>query len=858
MDVKFYDDIPRDGVSLFQTNLVHVQENKKSAHKNASQSDGECVVNSGGGVGCFGSYGDVSKVKIEKQRWRRIVISVKNVQEGKGKGEMKTWIDAKSCASIKQEALVVEGRFAIEPDGLYLFSSQKQTMMPGGIAIRSVRVESSCATDVEVKENRARDKVISMFNEEREAEVDQQRRGLALASVFPKPRPIWFAPALIATFGDAFIEGTGFEASSCLAWSYTVLDFALQGAFKDQAHLLEGLDAQAKQGLSDVVHIVNQSHVVFKQMLRLLKNPTESQLMSFLRKTRKLLQAIGLGETLLLPALIEEHELLIIVERTSERQFRFVIVQTDPFTGLRHHAVSPATNPPKIMYRTCMVLNGVSKQNALDDVFWMAVFNLAVHVHKGDLDRFYDILLPFLTDKPLESSLVEAEEYRLNAKASAAEIAKRCGDYRSPQRSKTAYVRCVLEALHYMLRARGLTQEDTKLVHLALRTQFVSLIQNDLSFVSPDDNGQRVCEMACRQLSYTTVKLTEQMLASPSPTPEEGEAVPRAKFVEGALEHVRLLVEDVRAKLAACVDEVVALPPRLDLTLDPKKIGDNNPTTNPQAVQFKDTPAWDVDENTPDPGQVMFLRKYIPIDMMQIPQKVTTRDEAVLAIRMCDKLCTLMDNQTHCVKNRHFLIANLIQYVFTQVVPVPKPRNKEDPESKVAYIKGRAERRKRRAAAKKAEASKRRLTRKPKAKDWTVHVDPASGRTFYNNKITKKSQWKKPAILEDYGWTQIRDTQSGDLVRFFLPFSLLFSFSSFFCVVLLWVGVVWMCVRYFFYLMSVQREKSPGSGAASPPAPPAAEVRYIRERKKQFEKRLRRIFFFFLHSQRKLQYQRSK
>ena len=34
---------------------------------------------------------------------------------------------------------------------------------------------------------------------------------------------------------------------------------------------------------------------------------------------------------------------------------------------------------------------------------------------------------------------------------------------------------------------------------------------------------------------------------------------------------------------------------------------------------------------------------------------------------MCDKICTLLENQTHCIKNDKFLIAALIEHVFTQV-----------------------------------------------------------------------------------------------------------------------------------------------------------------------------------------------
>lgn len=76
-------------------------------------------------------------------------------------------------------------------------------------------------------------------------------------------------------------------------------------------------------------------------------------------------------------------ELLFILSRKNDRHFDVTIVQTDPHTGLRHHAVNPAVASPQIHYRTCLVLHDVEKKNALDDVFWMATFNLTCHKHKG-------------------------------------------------------------------------------------------------------------------------------------------------------------------------------------------------------------------------------------------------------------------------------------------------------------------------------------------------------------------------------------------------------------------------------------------------------------------------------------------
>lgn len=111
-----------------------------------------------------------------------------------------------------------------------------------------------------------------------------------------------------------------------------------------------------------------------------------------------------------------------------------------------------------------MVLNGVAKKNVTDDVFWMALYNMAIHSHPGDIDRFYDVLLPFLTGKPLEASLVEAENAAIahgpfsGGLSDTSNGYEDFGSWRQPQRSNTAYVRCIFEALHYLLCRRGVSE----------------------------------------------------------------------------------------------------------------------------------------------------------------------------------------------------------------------------------------------------------------------------------------------------------------------------------------------------------------------------------------------------------------
>lgn len=165
MDIKLLEEAPRDGLALFQTALIHAKENKRLGKAAVSRSDGECIVNQAGGVGLFGSYGDTTEAKVEVGVWKRIVVAVKCCEAGdkQKKGEMKTWIGTKSGAVIKEEAITANERFAIDPDSFFLFSSAQTGMMPGKIAIRTVRVEKTFATDKYVLESRARDKVLQFI-----------------------------------------------------------------------------------------------------------------------------------------------------------------------------------------------------------------------------------------------------------------------------------------------------------------------------------------------------------------------------------------------------------------------------------------------------------------------------------------------------------------------------------------------------------------------------------------------------------------------------------------------------------------------------------------------------------------------
>jgi hypothetical protein len=58
----------------------------------------------------------------------------------------------------------------------------------------------------------------------------------------------------------------------------------------------------------------------------------------------------------------------------------------------------------------------------------------------------------------------EGKEKEKEEAASFLPLILRCGDWRAPQRSHTSDVRCIFEAMHYMLRCRGLSELQSKQV----------------------------------------------------------------------------------------------------------------------------------------------------------------------------------------------------------------------------------------------------------------------------------------------------------------------------------------------------------------------------------------------------------
>jgi len=96
-----------------------------------------------------------------------------------------------------------------------------------------------------------------------------------------------------------------------------------------------------------------------------------------------------------------------------------------------------------------------------------------------------------------------------------------------------------------------------------------------------------------------------------------------------------------------------------------------------RSEQFSEFPFFDRFDRKEDveglAGLPQNLPKYVPVDLLQVPKKVSNLEDALSAIRYCDKMCTLISVQSYCIKNTAFLKCALIEHTFVHVVPTPKP-----------------------------------------------------------------------------------------------------------------------------------------------------------------------------------------
>ena len=475
--------------------------------------------------------------------------------------------------------------------------------------------------------------------QEEQEEKRQRYQSLSLATLYKRPPPTYVHPAYLGQFGDAFLEGTGLDSGD-VAPSIAVLSLVFS-KLRDEADVAsEAIGEKEWAAVDHVSEVLKEAKEMSRRFTLAKKNP--QQLIAFMKYFRGRLEGVKEGEMLLVPAGIDAHPIILCVERTSASTYRLTLTNTHPLAGLSYHAVSPSS-PPKLRYRTSLTVDDIPSARMLDDAWWVLLFKLTVMQSKQNRpDKVYDWLLPWMADKPLDAVL-------------AAQSEDGADEWRSPQRASTAYYKSITDTCVYIMRRRGLSRAQCKLVSFMVRLSMLAMVDNDLQYAGGlSESDRRVIQMGCQQIAYHAIKLNNNLQKGASLSTQQLEAI-----------HDRLSTIDALLMSQPSTDtSSAAAPSPLLLQL-------------PTPPHWSDHPLCDrllrKDDVEGLAGLPTRLPPYVPVDVLQQPERARQFEEALAAIRHCDRECTRVAVQPHCVKNQAALIVSIISHTFTHIVPAPLP-----------------------------------------------------------------------------------------------------------------------------------------------------------------------------------------
>ena len=510
------------------------------------------------------------------------------------------------------------------------------------------------------------------------------RARMTLQPLYKAPPPIYVHPVFVAEVGDASLEGTGMDGgslvSSIAALSLAV-DRLVRSAATSDGFCIPALeDTQSAKQLSSLTfeklgfthedlqavnfltEALKQSKNLFHRFGMAQKNGP-AQLIHFMKHFKGKLSSLSEGGVLLIPGGIEGASYVYLVERKDSNRYRFSVFNADVDGGLQFHATT-ASVPNKLKYQNMFSVNDVTSEKILDDAFWGLLFKLAVYPDPkfNTPDKLYGWLLPFLVDKPTDHILSESV---LNSNVG----------YRTPPRSNTGYLRCLIEASCYVLRSRNVSDNCVTLFLFLLRVQLIEFALYDTLYVPYLRGSDRsVLRIAAAQLAYAAVKLngTSPILISNTESEMHGIETQSPLLSNVALEDVQSMVEALisqcnSSRLIDSSEVSMGNPRQLHITGNAIK----NTSMETVLYPFADRLVR-LDDVNGLAGAPVVQPKYVPVDFLQLPVKVNTLEDAVVAIRYTDDLCTLLSVQTKTVKNTNLLKVSAIQNTFTRLVPISK------------------------------------------------------------------------------------------------------------------------------------------------------------------------------------------
>jgi hypothetical protein len=209
-----------------------------------------------------------------------------------------------------------------------------------------------------------------------------------------------------------------------------------------------------------------------------------------------------------------------------------------------------------------------------------------------------------------------------------------------------------MEGVNLILAKMGLSQRHTQLLNLLLRWVSVQSMWRD---VESTGNQKKLKHSDLQHIHYAV----QQMAASVA------DAVAPAQGALLSSSQVQQMLQVLEGMTKYILEQQLSNK----LTV---------PTINYRPVDYTTYPSFHsfVRQNVESlAGPAELAAIFRPVEFTLVPDKISDFVQFTEALMNADNLCTLLSYQTKQIRYTHILTVSLIQYLFTQVVPVPLAHN---------------------------------------------------------------------------------------------------------------------------------------------------------------------------------------
>lgn len=634
-------------LSLFQATWPEVSAN----HATIS----ECIVDDGR-ILVGGAESDMIK-SLATARQQNRFIRLFFVCDAK-EGQVQVYVNADLALQVSN---IQQTRFQLDRKGLLLLASNSASYMPGNVELKRVELHRRLMNSQDIKAHASQR--WSFRGAALSSALRQLRGKLSLCALDKKPQPIWCDLSFLAHFCDVFMNIN----NGSIYRSLQVVHLGMQKLMAEKNALMSADDQAATKKAFD---IFEAGLDLFRKYARTKGevDPYDDYaempgLLPFLKRLRRALTGLEVGGMCLLPGgwgcgdFMARQYISFVLERVGEDNYRIAVFG---FGDSREYHPKTAQMTPKVKFRP-IILENLSRKKALDDAWWALLIatNLPdVNEQKTNAQLTYDFFLPYMAGQTLEQLREASEKKPMDDEDPAL-------DWRTPVygRSRNNFHRCLLDALHYILRRLGLSKARTKVVKFCLRTCLLKMASNDVKAVLELSGSDRtLVRMLCKQLAFTAAKLSKAGYLG----------------LDG-LRQIKQTVDEVEIKLLqkTSSEGTAEKPPLLDLSTGE---GQSHVAMGKAASLKAPDAATGIfplferllrEELEGKEGSALDTSQLPPVNFDLLGHKVRSMSDAVAALKTTDFLLAQLDNLSSSLRFAHFLKIALVQHVFTRLLPVP-------------------------------------------------------------------------------------------------------------------------------------------------------------------------------------------